>query len=129
MPKPLPVIAASIAIASSAIAHAQWWLDVPANAIPRTPAGEPDLAAPAPRLTGGRPDFTGLWEPIKTYSRDLADDLIAPDAVPFQPWAKAARRGARGRLAVARRSSRTMLAARHPTAWRRARPVEDRPDG
>ena len=88
MPKPLPVIAASIAIASSAIAHAQWWLDVPATAIPRTPAGEPDLAAPAPRLTGGRPDFTGLWEPIKTYSRDLADDLIAPDAVPFQPWAK-----------------------------------------
>jgi hypothetical protein len=79
------VVAAGLACAS---AQAQWWLDVPAGAIPRTAGGEPDLTAPAPRRADGRPDLSGLWEPIKTYSRDLAEDLASPGEVPFQPWAK-----------------------------------------
>jgi hypothetical protein len=73
-----------------ATAWAQWWLDVPTDQIPRNAAGEPNLSAPAPRLADGRPDLNGVWEPIKTYSRDLAADLHpATKAVPFQPWAKA----------------------------------------
>jgi hypothetical protein len=70
-------------------ANAQWWLDVPAGNTPRTADGEPDLTAPTPRTADGRPDLSGVWEPVKTYSRDLAADLVAPSEVPFQPWSKA----------------------------------------
>jgi hypothetical protein len=69
--------------------HAQWWLDVPPAKVPRTASGELDLAAAAPRLPDGHPDLNGVWEPVKTYSRDLADDLHPNEnSVPFQPWAK-----------------------------------------
>ncbi len=71
--------------------NAQWWLDVPSDAVPRLPSGEVDLAAPAPRSRDGRPDLSGIWAARTRpapYSRDLAADLD-PDAVPFQPWARA----------------------------------------
>lgn len=71
------------------VANAQWWLDVPAGKVPLTADGKPNLTAPAPRAADGKPDLSGVWEPIKTYSRDLADDLVTPGEVPFQPWAKA----------------------------------------
>jgi hypothetical protein len=37
------------------------WINEPARGIPRTRDGKPNLAAPTPR-TGGKPDFTGLWQ-------------------------------------------------------------------
>src|SRR2546426_10022410 len=40
--------------------HGQW-TKVPASAIPRGPDGKPSLAAPAPRLSDGRPDLSGIW--------------------------------------------------------------------
>ena len=90
-----PAIAVSIAIFALVCppAGAQWWLEVP-DTVPRTADGTPDLAAPAPRLPSGRPDLSGVWQPIKTYSRDLADDLVpaegsAAPEVPFLPWAQA----------------------------------------
>jgi len=83
------LIAAAACVAASGAAEAQWWLDVPAGGVPRTASGEVDLTAPAPRAPDGRPDLSGVWEPIKTYSRDLAEDLVAPREIPYQPWAKA----------------------------------------
>lgn len=70
-------------------ATAQWWLNVPTDAIPRNPDGSPNLSAPTPRTAAGRPDLSGIWQPIKTYSRDLAADLTSPDEVPFLPWSRA----------------------------------------
>ena len=91
MGRPLAALVASFSLGlCGASAHAQWWLDVPANRIPRTADGSPDLAAPTPRTAAGRPDLSGVWEPVKTYSRDLTEDLHPPGGeVPFQPWAKA----------------------------------------
>jgi hypothetical protein len=79
---------AGLALAAGPSAHAQWWLDTPEIDAPRTASGDIDLMGPVPRAADGHPDLSGIWEPIKTYSRDLADDLVAPSEVPFQPWAK-----------------------------------------
>src|SRR5229473_4286685 len=68
--------------------HAQW-VKVPAPAIPRGPAGKPNLSAPAPRLADGHPDLSGIWTSANAnYTLNVARDL-KPDDVPFQPWAKA----------------------------------------
>ena len=64
------------------------WTKVPAAAVPRTPDGKLNLAAPAPRLPDGKPDLSGIWNSPTKYLRNLASDL-KPEDVPFQPWAKA----------------------------------------
>ena len=63
------------------------WSKVPPAAVPRTPDGKPNLAAPAPRLPDGKPDLSGIWNAQTKYLRNLASDL-KPEDVPFQPWAK-----------------------------------------
>jgi hypothetical protein len=73
---------------AAAPAHAQWWLGVPTDHIPKTANGEPNLMAPAPRTANGRPDLSGIWNPNgNRYLRDIAADLD-PGSVPYQPWAK-----------------------------------------
>jgi hypothetical protein len=37
------------------------WLSYPAPGIPRLPNGNPDLSAPAPRSSDGKPDLSGFW--------------------------------------------------------------------
>lgn len=65
------------------------WTNLPTKGIPRTADGKINLSAPAPRLPGGKPDLSGIWEPAENkYVRNLAADL-KPEQVPFQPWAKA----------------------------------------
>jgi len=78
----------AILVSSMGTASAQWWLDVPAGDIPLTATGAPDLMAPAPRMADGHPDLSGIWGQIKTYSRDLTDDLVSPDEIPYQSWAR-----------------------------------------
>lgn len=76
--------------AVSLIAAPLWaqWAKVPQTGIPRMANGQPNLSAPAPRLTGGQADLSGTWEPeANKYVRDIAADL-KPGSVPFQPWAK-----------------------------------------
>jgi hypothetical protein len=79
------------------------WLNNPTRGIPRTPDGKPNLTAPAPRTADGRPDLSGVWQPAADstgvaggvegivgprYLVDVTRDL-APQDVPFQPWAEA----------------------------------------
>src|ERR1700682_5915595 len=80
---------AAIAILTVAFSMplAAQWLNHRTPGIPRTPAGTPNLAAPAPRTPDGKPDLSGLWNKISPkYARNIAADL-KPGAV--QPWAEA----------------------------------------
>src|SRR5262245_58688783 len=63
------------------------WLKVPAQTIPHTSDGKPNLAATTPRRADGRPDLSGIWEARGRYVQNLAADL-KPEEVPFQGWAK-----------------------------------------
>jgi len=81
--------AAFAAFLNSAPVLAQNWLKVPAPKVPRTADGKPNLSAPAPRRPDGKPDLTGPWSSKdNTFLRDIAAGMN-PEAVPFQPWAKA----------------------------------------
>ena len=89
-----PLIAV-LTVALSAPLAAQW-LNHPTPAIPRTPDGKPNLAAPAPRTPDGKPDLSGLWNKVSPkYSRNIAADLT-PEEV--QSWAQALSRS-RSRMA------------------------------
>jgi hypothetical protein len=54
------------------------WLNYPAPGIPRLPNGEPNLSAPAPRSSDGKPDLSGLWT-------NDADPLLPRPPVELKP--------------------------------------------
>jgi hypothetical protein len=82
---------------------AQWPLYPQADA-PRSSEGEVRLDAPTPRMPDGRPDFSGVWETMRTGTTQA---ITGPDVhplertsqfwnigvglegdLPFQPWAR-----------------------------------------
>ena len=79
------------------------WLKYPTAGVPRTTDGKPNLVAPAPKNSEGKPDFSGVWQaadplpcndvtrictdlPITLQFSNLADGL--KDGLPYTQWAR-----------------------------------------
>ena len=84
------------------------WLRYPTAGVPRKADGKPNLAAPAPKLPGGKPDLSGIWlsaakipctPEISRFiecGSEIGGSPLAlnigtgvPGGLPFQPWAAA----------------------------------------
>jgi hypothetical protein len=69
------------------LAPAQWF-DIHTPGLPRLADGKPNLAAPAPRMTDGRMDISGIWQPATRMFINITGDSKSGE-LPLQPWAAA----------------------------------------
>jgi len=84
----MPTTARTLLVCLATIPLSAQWLDQPTQGIPRTADGKPNLAAPAPKDRGGKPDLSGLWRLGVEIGigANITADLAPAD---IQPWVAA----------------------------------------
>jgi hypothetical protein len=88
VPFKLPhVFAIGIGIGVALPLSAQW-LDVKTKHVPLTKDGKPNLTAPAPKLPGGKPNLSGVWNSVKapceeTFTGKAFGCIDSPDGIPI----------------------------------------------
>jgi hypothetical protein len=53
----------------------------------KVPATKPNMSGPPPRGADGKPELSGIWEPVKSYVGNISADL--KEELPYQPATKA----------------------------------------
>jgi len=97
-PKQVLHIAAIAAFFFSAPPSFAQWLNYPTARVPRLRNGNPNLSAPAPRASDGKPDLSGIWQlEARCPPEGCGDYPAAPEFIdlgarlkgglPYQPWA------------------------------------------
>jgi hypothetical protein len=79
------VIAIGVALLTSPLL-AQW-KNMSSTGVPLGADGRPNMAAPAPRTSDGKPDLSGIYQSSYKYFQNLAAD-IGLDNVPMTPEAR-----------------------------------------
>jgi hypothetical protein len=87
-------------ILASGVALQAQWLNLATPSVPRNKDGSPNLTAPSPRSSGGKPDLSGIWLAERNRpcpadgcpDMDIGQEFInigwsLKEGLPYQPWA------------------------------------------
>ena len=122
-----------LAIAICALSVSAQWVNYPTPHMPRTPGGKPNLAAPVPKATDGKPDLSGFWQrmrnprertPVLAVGPNLEDFMRPGEKIPpLLPAAEALHQKRMANL-MADRPSAHCLPHGIPDQWLIGTPVK-----
>ena len=77
----------ALIVCLTAVSAFAQWHGYKTPGIPRLPDGSPNLSAPAPKTSDGKPDLSGIWQAARAVF-DLAQAVKKGETVPFSAEGK-----------------------------------------